>query len=225
MCRLTTGSPSHHASFVPCEQTKEKAKKEAKKAGLDEDKAKTGLSNTAVQFYLGSTLLGLEVLHAHGFVYRDLKDKNVLMDADGTARLCDFGLVHDLSTGPAKGKVGTKGFWAPEQLAKTAEYDTACDLWTLGVCAYHWSAAVIPFHTTGAVPPPQRRTPRALRSVVDASRPMPLPPQTYAPSDITTPDIRSPRHDDPRHTLHGSTPRPCRRPFGRRKAAIHSFSR
>ena len=123
--------------------------KVAKEAAKKADTPKTGLSSKATQFYLASTLLGLEVLHSHGFVYRDLKDKNVLLDADGTARLCDFGLVHDLSTGPAKGKVGTKGFWAPEQLVpkEEAAYDTACDLWTLGVCAYHWATAVIPFHS------------------------------------------------------------------------------
>lgn len=139
-------------------------KDKAKKAELP----KTGLTGPAVQFYLASTLLGLEILHAHGFVYRDLKDKNVLLDADGTARLCDFGLVHDLKTGPAQGKVGTKGFWAPEQLVKKEDsaYDGACDLWTLGVCAYHWATAVIPFHAPdgdAVRAPPATRKPLARR--------------------------------------------------------------
>jgi hypothetical protein len=83
-------------------------KDKAKKAKLP----KTALPHDAARFYLASTNLALEVLHSHGFVYRDLKDKNVLLDADGTARLCDFGLVHDMSEGPATGKVGTKAFWA-----------------------------------------------------------------------------------------------------------------
>ena len=138
---LPGGDLSHYLKVA-----KEAAKKAAKKAELDPEKAKTGLTQEQVQFYLGSTLLGLEVLHAHGFVYRDLKDKNVLLDANGHARLCDFGLVHDLATGPAKGKVGTKGFWAPEQLDKKGTYGVSCDMWTLGVCAYHWSAATLPFH-------------------------------------------------------------------------------
>ena len=56
--------------------------------------------------------------------------------------------MHDLKTGPAKGKVGTKGFWAPEQLDKKTAYTEACDLWTLGVCAYHWSTGTIPFHSS-----------------------------------------------------------------------------
>jgi serine/threonine protein kinase len=94
--RMLTGGDLAH--YIKIE--KDKAKKE--------DKPKTGLSEAAAKFYLASTLLGLEVIHEHGFVYRDLKDKNVLMDADGTARLCDFGLVHDLKICKAKGKVGTK---------------------------------------------------------------------------------------------------------------------
>ena len=50
------------------------------------------------------TALALEALHLAGFVYRDLKDKNILLDADGHARLCDFGLSCDLSNGPAAGR-------------------------------------------------------------------------------------------------------------------------
>ena len=63
-----------------------------------------GLGKAAVQFYIASTALALEALHLAGFVYRDLKDKNILLDADGHARLCDFGLSHDLSNGPASGR-------------------------------------------------------------------------------------------------------------------------
>lgn len=43
-----------------------KGKEEAKKAKLP----KTGLSGPAAQFYCASTILALEVLHSHGFIYR-----------------------------------------------------------------------------------------------------------------------------------------------------------
>ena len=43
--------------------------KERKSAGTP------GLGGPAVQYYIASTLLGLEALHGAGFLYRDLKDK------------------------------------------------------------------------------------------------------------------------------------------------------
>jgi serine/threonine protein kinase len=56
---------------------------------------------------------------------RRKQDKNVLLDVTGRARVCDFGLCHNLSTGQAKGKSGTKGFFAPEQLkGKECECDS-----------------------------------------------------------------------------------------------------
>ena len=113
-----------------------------------------GLKKAELQFYLGSTVLALQALHEAGFIYRDLKDKNLLLDGDGRARLCDFGLSHDLSSGPASGRSGTKGFWAPEQLkdddGNKKEYTTTVDLWTLGVCAYHWATGEKPYNDSDA---------------------------------------------------------------------------
>lgn len=114
-----------------------------------------GLGKEGLQYYLGSTILALEALHEAGFIYRDLKDKNLLIDGEGRARLCDFGLSHNLKkSGPATGRSGTKGFWAPEQLkdddGNKKEYTTTVDLWTLGVCAYHWGSAEKPYSDSDA---------------------------------------------------------------------------
>ena len=108
---------------------------------------KPGLGPKGTRFYLASIVLALETLHAAGFVYRDLKDKNVLLDSLGHARLCDFGMCADVSGGPIKDgskPKGTKGFWAPEQI-KSEPYTTSPDIWTLGVCAYHWGCGSLPF--------------------------------------------------------------------------------
>ena len=41
---------------------------------------------------------------------------------------------------------GTKGFWGPEQLhGKENTYTNTVDIWTLGVCAYHWATGKTPF--------------------------------------------------------------------------------
>lgn len=109
------------------------------------DTKKCGSSGFGLIFYLGSVVLALEALHAAGFVYRDLKDRNVLLDQHGQAKLADFGLAADVSKEPATGSSGTKGYWAPEQVAKKSEYRCSPDFWALGVCAYHWSCLKLPF--------------------------------------------------------------------------------
>ena len=122
----------------------------------------------AILVSASAIVLALEHLHRRGFVYRDLKDRNVLLDATGQARIADFGLAGDVSHGPIGGKMGTVGYHAPEQLRskshkdteeeeehhdededdKHTTYTTEPDFWTLGVCAYHWSCGYMPFGPT-----------------------------------------------------------------------------
>uniref|UniRef100_A0A7S4F4H9 Protein kinase domain-containing protein n=1 Tax=Chrysotila carterae TaxID=13221 RepID=A0A7S4F4H9_CHRCT len=108
------------------------------------------------RFYLASVVLGLEALHTAGFVYRDLKDRNILLDFAGQARLGDFGLAVDVSKRPTSGSAGTKGYWAPEQLDKRL-YSTSPDFWTLGVVAYQFHCLKLPFRVPSSVPKDEQK--------------------------------------------------------------------
>ena len=70
---------------------------------------------SAARFYIASVVLGLEALHKHRIVYRDLKGSNILLDERGYARIADFGLCADVKKENATGTHGTRGHIAPEQ--------------------------------------------------------------------------------------------------------------
>jgi len=81
--------------------------------------------------------------HRHGFLHRDLKPDNVLLDAgDGRPLLTDFGLVKDRfdagkpALTPTVGLVGTVGYMAPELIRGAGEAAPATEVFALGATFY-----------------------------------------------------------------------------------------
>jgi len=85
---------------------------------------------------VGSSLAdALAYAHAQGVVHRDVKPANILIGADGLARLTDFGIARlvDTSTLTLTGTMlGTATYMAPEQLENHAVGPSA-DVWSLGI--------------------------------------------------------------------------------------------
>ena len=81
---------------------------------------------------------GLRALHELGVVHRDVKPENVILDTQGAARLCDFGLskAHDDSGLTREGEIlGTAAFIAPETLCGSPP-SYAGDVYALGITLY-----------------------------------------------------------------------------------------
>jgi len=96
--------------------------------------------------------LGLEVAdalaraHHLGIVHRDLKPDNVLIAADGTARLSDFGLARGMESSitRAGAVLGTLAYVSPEALSDR-EVDARADIWALGVILFELLTGERPF--------------------------------------------------------------------------------
>lgn len=85
-----------------------------------------------------SVLEALVQAHGAGVVHRDVKPRNILLGADGSVKLADFGIASwpardGLPTlSAAGGSLGTPGYRAPEQALGERE-DARTDLWAVGV--------------------------------------------------------------------------------------------
>ncbi len=102
-------------------------------------------------------LVARAVHHAHirGVLHRDLKPANILIDADGTPFVTDFGLAKRLdvptdlsSTGLL---IGTPSYMAPEQVSANTPLTTATDIHGLGTILYAMLAGKAPFAGTTLV--------------------------------------------------------------------------
>lgn len=95
------------------------------------------LRESQVRSVAAEVCLALEHLHQLGFVYRDLKPENVLLDSKGHVRLADFGLCKLLPNKSLTNTIcGTHTYAAPEMLA-VRNYGKSIDLWAFGVFVYH----------------------------------------------------------------------------------------
>jgi serine/threonine protein kinase len=90
---------------------------------------------------------GLTVAHARNMIHRDIKPQNVLIDAEGRAKLTDFGISRQLEQDgmTATGRVlGTTDYVAPEQAMGRAT-DQRSDIYSLGVVLYEMFTGEVPF--------------------------------------------------------------------------------
>jgi len=97
--------------------------------------ATEGASIDAILDLALQVLRALAYLHTRGVIHLDLKPANILVTADGTAKVLDFGIAHSAHS-QASGRYATPLFMAPELSREGAELDRRADIYSFGVTLF-----------------------------------------------------------------------------------------
>lgn len=94
----------------------------------------------------------LEYLHEHGWVYRDLKPSNVMLDVEGHAHLVDFGLCKRVEKRVRRWSTGGSVEYLSPEVFESGKYDASVDWWSLGVVLWEMLSGGVP--TNGVLEKP-----------------------------------------------------------------------
>ncbi|ELT96418.1 hypothetical protein CAPTEDRAFT_176177 [Capitella teleta] len=92
------------------------------------------LTPSHIKAYMLQTCLGLEYLHAHWILHRDMKPNNLLIDRNGVLKIGDFGLAKFFGS-PNRvytHQVVTRWYRPPELLFGARNYGVGVDMWATG---------------------------------------------------------------------------------------------
>lgn len=106
-----------------------------------------------VVHFATQVLSALEHAHSKGIVHRDVKPQNIMLQADGSIKMMDFGIARfsrAQSQTISDKAIGSVHYISPEQ-AKGDRTDARTDIYSVGVMLYEMLSGRLPFDGTGTV--------------------------------------------------------------------------
>ncbi|XP_019630120.1 PREDICTED: cyclin-dependent kinase 6-like [Branchiostoma belcheri] len=91
-----------------------------------------GLGPDRIKDIMHQLLSGVEFLHMHRVVHRDLKPQNILVTSNGQVKLADFGLARHYSFQMALTSVVVTLWYRSPEVLLQASYATPVDIWSVG---------------------------------------------------------------------------------------------
>ncbi|EAR88467.2 plant dual-specificity MAP kinase kinase family domain protein (macronuclear) [Tetrahymena thermophila SB210] len=125
-------------------------------------------NETLIRKFTQQILKGLEYLHAHEIIHRDIKGANVLVDKDGNCKLADFGSAKKIveEKGHNDSIRGTPYWMAPETIKQLGSGRFA-DIWSIGCTVIEMATAKPPWADKSPI--------QAMFYIANAQQPPPIP--------------------------------------------------
>jgi serine/threonine protein kinase len=111
------------------------------------------LPDNWVRFYAMEIILGIEAIHNMGYLHRDIKPDNILLDRTGHVKLADFGTCLKMDARKQvkfQRAVGTPDYVPPEMLSaegRMESYGSESDWWSFGIVLYELIVGDVPFYS------------------------------------------------------------------------------
>ena len=120
--------------------------------------------------------LALEYAHVKGFIHRDIKPHNIIIDMDGEPYIADFGIAEKITPGTntieEENVMGSVHYFSPEQ-ARGEKVDKRSDIYSLGIVLYETLTGKVPFDGETSVEIALQHLNQQMPDIVDKSRDVP----------------------------------------------------